>query len=70
LIALVLIFTLIKPYFADNPLDFPFSDGILVAEPTDVALRACILLIITIFAGYFPARLVVKQKTLDAILGR
>ena len=31
IVGMVLIFGMIKPYFTDNPIDFPFSDGILVA---------------------------------------
>jgi len=69
-IAVIIIFTLILPYFQNNPIDFPFSDGIVVAAPIDVATRAILLLVATVIAGYVPARIVVKQHTLDAILGR
>lgn len=70
IIGMALIFFIIKPYFAANPLDFPFSDGILVATLSGTLLRAGILLIATIIAGYIPARMVIKQNTLSAILGR
>lgn len=69
-IGMMLIFLLIKPYFAANPLDFPFSDGILVATLDGTLIRAGILLVATIIAGYIPARIVIKQNTLSAILGR
>ena len=65
-----LIFFLIKPYFAIHPINFPFSDGILVATLPTSFLRAAILLITTIIAGYIPARIVIKENTLNAILGR
>ncbi len=58
------------PYVDANPINFPFSDGILVAEISNTFLRAFLLLGATVIAGYIPARLVVKQNTLDAILGR
>jgi len=66
----VLVFAVIKPYFDANPINFPFSDGIIVAEPLGTLIRALVLLLATIIAGYIPARIVVKQNTLDAILGR
>lgn len=64
------IFGFLKPYIAAHPINFPFSDGILVATVSGTMLRAVILLIATLIAGYIPARIVVKQNTLDAILGR
>ena len=69
-VGLVLVFALIKPYFTANPINFPFSDGILVATLSGTLLRGGILLITTVIAGYIPARIVVKQNTLSAILGR
>jgi putative ABC transport system permease protein len=70
IIGIILVFALIKPYFMANPIDFPFSDGILVATVPGTIQRAVVLLIATIVAGYIPARMVVKQNTLSAILGR
>lgn len=69
-IGMALIFLLIKPYFTSHPINFPFSDGILVATLSGTLLRAGILLAATIIAGYIPARIVIKQNTLSAILGR
>jgi putative ABC transport system permease protein len=70
LIGLVLTFGLLKPYFNVHPIDFPFSDGILVADLAGSFLRMGILMIITILAGYIPAKIIVRKNTLDAILGR
>ncbi len=67
---MMLIFFLIKPYFAAHPINFPFSDGILVATMSGSLFRAVVLLVTTIIAGYIPARIVIKQNTLSAILGR
>ncbi len=69
-LGMILLFGLIKPYFTANPINFPFSDGILVATLSGTLLRAFILLITTIIAGYIPARIIIKQNTLSAILGR
>lgn len=69
-IGLVLTFALLKPYFDANPINFPFSDGILVATPLGSMVRVIILLIVTLAAGYLPAKLIVRRNTLDSILGR
>ncbi len=69
-IGLILTFGFLKPFFDQNPIDFPFSDGILVVTPTGAAIRVLILLGITLFAGYLPAKLIIRKNTLDAILGR
>ena len=66
----LIIFLILQPYIAAHPINFPFSDGILVATASDTAIRALILFIATMIAGYIPARIVVKQNTLNAILGR
>lgn len=70
IVATVVIVAIIKPYFVQNPIDFPFSDGIIVAENADILLRGSILLIATLIAGFIPAYIVIRQNTLDAILGR
>ena len=57
-------------YFQENPINFPFSDGILVAEPMGTFYRFIVLFIITLFAGLIPAWLIVRQNTLNSILGR
>lgn len=64
------VFALLKPLFVAHPIDFPFSDGILVATVGGTFIRMVILLVATIIAGYIPARIVIKQNTLSAILGR
>jgi len=69
-LGLLIIFGWLKPYFDANPISFPFSDGILVADPIDIAFRVAVLLVATVIAGYIPAKIVVRQNTLDAILGR
>jgi ABC-type lipoprotein release transport system permease subunit len=67
---LIVLYGVLVPYFASHPIDFPFSDGILVATFSGTGIRILVLLCATLVAGYVPARIVVKQNTLDAILGR
>jgi hypothetical protein len=60
----------INDSFAAHPINFPFSDGILVATLSGTFIRAGVLMVATLIAGYIPAQIVIKQNTLSAILGR
>lgn len=66
----LILFGVLKPYIDRNPIDFPFSDGILVAPIDETIIKIIILVVATILAGYVPARIIVKKNTLDSILGR
>ncbi len=70
IIGVALTYLVLIPYFDANPIDFPFSDGILVADPLGTIVRFVILLFITLLAGYVPAWLIARGNTLNAILGR
>lgn len=69
-IGLAVLYGFLVPFVAANPIDFPFSDGILVAPVPDTMVRVGLLVVATIIAGYIPARMIVKKNTLDSILGR
>ena len=69
-IGLGLLYSVLIPYFIANPIDFPFSDGILAVTTGGVVQRVGLILLTTIIAGFIPARLIVRKNTLDAILGR
>ncbi len=69
-IGLIIVFGLLQPMIAAHPIDFPFSDGILVAPFGETLLRVGLLIFATIIAGYIPARMIVRKNTLDSILGR
>lgn len=70
IIGSAILYGLLVPAFTANPIDFPFSDGILVADISTTFLRIVILLIVTLIAGFIPARMIIKKNTLDSILGR
>lgn len=70
IVGTIILYGLLVPAFAKHPINFPFSDGILVAEPAGTAVRIIILLIVTLIAGFIPARMIVRKNTLDSILGR
>jgi ABC-type lipoprotein release transport system permease subunit len=70
ILGLIIIYGLLVPAFNAHPLDFPFSDGIMVAPYVDTFIKFIILMIATILAGYLPSRSIINQNTLNAILGR
>ncbi|MFZ3011911.1 MAG: FtsX-like permease family protein [Minisyncoccia bacterium] len=69
-IGLVVLYGFLEPWMTTHPIDFSFSDGILVAPIGGTMLRIGLLMVTTIIAGFIPARLVVRKNTLDSILGR
>lgn len=70
LIGIVVLYFVLIPFIDAHPINFPFSDGILVATVPGTLWRAFALLVATVIAGYIPAKIVSRQNTLDAILGR
>lgn len=69
-IGIIVLYVFLQPFVAAHPIDFPFSDGILVAPIPGTLFRIGLLMVTTIIAGFIPARLVVRKNTLDSILGR
>lgn len=69
-LALSIIFLVLKPLIDAHPIDTPFAKIVLVAEPLSVALKFLLVMIVSVFAGYLPARIIVSTNTLNAILGR
>lgn len=67
---LLLVYGVLVPYFNAYPIQFPFSDGILVAPLGGTLFRVLLLVLTTAIAGYIPARIIVSKNTLDSILGR
>ena len=69
-IGLALVYGFLVPFFAQNPIDFPFSDGILVAPLDHTLFRVGLLVFSTVVAGFIPAWMIIRRNTLDSILGR
>jgi len=69
-IGILVLYLFLEPFFLAHPINFPFSDGILVAPLNSTAIKILILVVTTIIAGYIPARMIVRRNTLDSILGR
>ncbi|MBM3272076.1 ABC transporter permease [Candidatus Kaiserbacteria bacterium] len=70
IIGLGLVYAALVPLFQAYPIDFPFSDGILVAPVGETLFRVLLLVITTLIAGFIPAWMIVRKNTLDSILGR
>ncbi|PIR89153.1 MAG: hypothetical protein COU07_02895 [Candidatus Harrisonbacteria bacterium CG10_big_fil_rev_8_21_14_0_10_40_38] len=70
LIGSVIVFGFLEPYISAHPINFPFSDGILVVPLGSTILRIAILLVVTLVAGFLPAKIITRQNTVDAILNR
>ncbi len=70
LLGALLTYGFLVPYFEKNPIQFPFSDGILSADPEGTFYKFLVLFIITLIAGFVPAWLIARGNTLNAILGR
>ncbi|MEK7479692.1 MAG: FtsX-like permease family protein [Patescibacteria group bacterium] len=69
-VGLALVYGILVPMFAAHPIDFPFSDGILVAPLDQTFFRVGLLVASTLIAGYIPAWMIIRKNTLDSILGR
>ena len=69
-IGIIVLYVFLQPAIAAHPIDFPFSDGILVAPLGGTLFRIGLLMATTVIAGFIPARLIVRKNTLDSILGR
>ena len=69
-LGLLLVYAFLVPFFNAHPIDFPFSDGILVAPLGSTFFRVGLLLVTTVIAGFIPALMIIRKNTLDSILGR
>lgn len=69
-IGVIVLYGLLVPLFIAHPIDFPFSDGILVAPIDSTLFRVGLLVFATVIAGFIPAWMIIRKNTLDSILGR
>lgn len=69
-IGLALLYGFLVPFFLAHPINFPFSDGILVAPLDSTLFRVGLLVSSTVIAGFIPAWMIIRRNTLDSILGR
>lgn len=69
-IGLFIVYGILVPFIAAHPINFPFSDGILVAPVGQTMFRVFLLIFSTVVAGFIPAWMIIRRNTLDSILGR
>lgn len=69
-IGMLVLFTTLEPLFAAHPIDFPFSNGILTVTFHAALIKALVLVLAIILASFIPARMIMRQEIVDAILGR
>ena len=69
-IGLAILFFILVPHFDANPIEFPFSDGILFFTPLSLAVQVTLLTVATFVAGLIPAHRIVKRPAIDAVRGR
>lgn len=58
------------PYVRHNPIEFPFSYGIISVTAGDAMRRALLLIGITLVAAWWAARRIARKRPLEAMLGR
>lgn len=69
-LGLVLLFAVLQPFFVSHPVSLPIADGQLFLPAHYVTTRIVILFVVSIISAFIPAWLIIRQNTLDAILGR
>ncbi len=65
----VLVFFL-QGYFEKHPLSLPMADGQLLLGFSYVATRIVVLMVSSLISGFIPSWLIIRQNTLDSILGK
>ncbi len=69
-LGLVVLFAILQPFFVSHPISLPMADGQLFLPVQYVTTRIVILFVVSIISAFIPAWLIIRQNTLDAILGR
>jgi putative ABC transport system permease protein len=65
----ILVFGLLQPYLLANPIQLPFGGTALVLTTTQIMIAVGSLFVAGVLGGFVPARIVTKQKILNAIWG-
>lgn len=65
-----ILFLFLKGYFEANPLSLPMADGRLLLDFSYLSVRMVILFVSTLISAFIPAWFIIRQNTLNAILGR
>ena len=69
-LGVAILFGFLQGYFAQHPLSLPMADGSLLLDTSYLSVRVAILLVSTLISAFVPAWFIIRQNTLNAILGR
>ena len=69
-LGVILLVVVFIPYFAANPIDFPFSDGVLYVPFGGTLIRTIIILVASVAAGFIPARMIVNRPAIQSIMNQ
>ena len=69
-LGLAVLYLLLVPFFAANPIPFPFSDGVLYVTTPRTTLYVALLLFATAIAGLIPAHRIIRRPAIDSVRGR
>ncbi len=68
-IGLLILLTVIKPFFIANPIEFPVGFVSLMILPEKVSLNIISLLAVALMAGFIPSWMAVRETIIEAIWG-
>lgn len=70
IIGTAILFFFLQGYFEKHPLSLPMADGQLLLGFDYVTVRIIVLIVSSFISGFIPAWFIIRQNTLDSILGR
>jgi putative ABC transport system permease protein len=70
IIGMAILFFFLQGYFEEHPLSLPMADGQLLLGFDYVTVRIIILIVSSFISSFIPAWFIIRQNTLDSILGR
>jgi putative ABC transport system permease protein len=68
-IGLLILLTVIKPFFVANPIEFPVGFVSLMILPEKVSINIISLLAVALMAGFIPSWMAVRETIIEAIWG-
>lgn len=70
ILGVAILFLFLDGYFQAHPLSLPMADGSLLLNVPYLSVRVGILFLSTLVSAFIPAWFIIRQNTLNAILGR
>lgn len=69
-LGIVVLYGFLQGYFESHPIAMPMADGSLLLGFDYVTIRMGIMIVTTIISAFVPAWFIIRQNTLNSILGR